>query len=144
MPEGRKNIESYLDDKLSQTLQSQTSSDFTYELIKRVKIENEFAKEDVKTSRIAKYVVGGFIFLLTAFVVMFTILVNTNEDSKDVGLFNSIVEKFSDSIESLSVIVADTLGIAFTFQTGIIFLLVMVCVFLFYFADKIIFRKSLK
>lgn len=144
MSDGKKNIDSYIDDKLKLGLWSHTSDDFTYELMKRIEIEKEFAKEDVKTNRAVKYIIGGFVSLLTIFVVLLTILVNTNEDSRDIGLFSSFVEKFSNGIESLSVITTETLGIAFDYQTGVIFLLVMACVFLFYFADKIIFRKSLK
>lgn len=144
MPEGKRNIDSYLDEKLTQSLRSNTSDDFTYELLKRVQIEKEFAREDVKTYRMAKYIIGGFTVLLTAFVVIFTILININEDSKDANLFNSFVDRFSGFIESISLAIADTFGIALNFETGTTLLILTVCVFLFYFADKIIFRKSLK
>lgn len=144
MPEGKRNIDSYLDEKLRNSLKSDTSKDFTYELLKRVEIEKEFVKEDVKTYRMAKYIIGGFVTLLTGFVVIFTVLLNINEDGKDASLFNSIVDRFSDFIESVSVGIADILGIALTFQTAAILLILTGCVFLFYFADKLIFRKSLK
>jgi hypothetical protein len=143
MSHGNKNIDSILDDKLKQSLQADTSPDFIHELMKRVELEKEFANEDVKTYRIAKYIIGSLISLLIAFVVVFAFVLNANEDRKDVSFFNGIIDKFSDIIQSISVITTETLGFAFDFQTGVIILLVMVCVFLFSFADKIIFKKGL-
>ncbi|MDQ3020463.1 MAG: hypothetical protein M3R36_07830 [Bacteroidota bacterium] len=144
MSEGNQNIDSLLDDKLKHLLQSHTSPDFTYEMMKRIDLEKEFAKEDVKTYRIAKYIIGGFISLLVAFVMMFTFVLNTNEDSKDAGFFNGIIDSFSIMIQSVSVMMTENLGFAFDFQTGLIILLVMVCLFLFSFADRIIFKKGYK
>lgn len=146
MPEANqnKNFDSFLDDKIKQTLGTGTSDGFTFEMMKRVKLEMEFEKEDVKTYKMAKYIIGGFVFLLFAFVLMFSLSLSGNEESKDAGIVNGIIERFSDSIESISVFTATNLGFAFDFQTGVIFLLIMICVFLFSFADRIIFRKGFK
>lgn len=142
MSEGKnKNIDSYLDNGIRQSLLNDTSSDFTFELMKRVELEKEFAKEDVKTSRMAKYIIGGFVSLLIAFVVMFAFVLNTNPESKDAGFFNGVVDKFSGIIESISVMITGTLGLVFDSQTSIIILLAMVFVFLFSFADRVIFKK---
>ncbi len=144
MSEGSKNIDSYLDERLKHSLESRTSTDFTFEMMKRITLEKEFASEDVRTFRMAKYIAGGFIFLLGAFIVLFTFILNTNDQSKDAGFFHAIINRFSDIIESISVMTTETLGFAFNFQTGIIILLIMVCIFLFSFADKIIFKKGFK
>lgn len=145
MSEGKnKNIDSYLDSSIRQTLRNDVSSDFTFELIKRVELEKEFAKEDVKTSRMAKYIIGGFVTLLIAFVVMFAFVLNTNQESKDAGFFNSVVDRFSGIVESMSVMITGTFGLVFDSQTSIIILLAMVFVFLFSFADRVIFKKGYK
>ncbi len=144
MPEGKRNIDSYLDQNIRQSLHDDTSSEFTPEMMKRVELEKEFAKEDVKTSRMAKYIIGGFVSLLVVFIVMFAFVLNANQDSKDAGIFNRIVDRFSTIIESVSVLTTETLGFAFDFQTSIIILLVMLFLFLFSFADKAIFKKGYK
>ncbi|MEO8210339.1 MAG: hypothetical protein ABI840_07235 [bacterium] len=144
MSESNQNIDSFLDDKLKHLLQSQTSPDFTYDMMKRVELEKEFAKEDVKTYRIVKYIIGGLISLLVAFVMILTLILNTNDDSKDVGFLNGIIDSFSEMVQSISVMMADNLGFALDFQTGLIILLVMVFVFLFSFADRVILKKGYK
>ena len=75
-------------------------------------------------------------------VVVFTVILNSGEESKDASFFNGVIDRFSDLIESISIFTTETLGVAFDFQTGLIILLVMVCVFLFSFADKLIFKKG--
>ncbi|MEO8447151.1 MAG: hypothetical protein ABI528_06625 [bacterium] len=141
MSEPAKNIDTYLDGKIRQTLQSNVSDDFTFELMKRIEIEKEFAKEDVKTFRMVKYITGGFVLALTAFIILLTLIINNNEESRDVGFFNTMLDKFSGIVESISVVTAEMLGFTFDYQTGLVVLLITGCVFLFYFADRIIFKK---
>lgn len=144
MPEGNKNIDSYLDDKFNEYLFQNVSQDFSYELMKRVEIEKEFAKEDVKTYRLVKVIISLFLFLMSSFALIFTSVMNTNEESKDVGFLSGIINKFSDIIQTVSIFTTENLGFTFEVRTGIIVLLIMFCVFLFSIADKIVFNKSYK
>jgi hypothetical protein len=146
MPDGKqnRNLNSFLDDSIKRSLEFSTSDGFTFEMMKRVQLEKEFEKEDVKTYRMAKYIIGGFVSLMFAFVLMFSFLISSNRDSKDAGIVNGMIDKFSDSIEAISVFTANNLGFAFDFQTGIVIMLVMICVFLFSFADRMIFKKGFK
>ncbi len=139
-----KNLDSFLDSELGGSLQAYTTAGFSFELMKRVELEKEFAKEDVKTFKIARFVIGGFVFLLSALIVLFTVVLSSNENNQDVSFFNSIVDKFSVMIESASVLITETLGFAFDYQTGLIILLVMVFVFIFSFADRAFFKKGFK
>lgn len=146
MPDGNQNrdLNSFLDDNIKRSLEHNTSDGFTFEMMKRVELEKEFEKEDVKTYRMAKYIIGGFVSLMIAFVLMFSFFISNNEESRDAGIVNSIIDKFSGSIEAISVFTATNLGFAFDFQTGIVLMLLMVFVFIFSFADRIIFRKGFK
>lgn len=146
MPEGNQNrdFNSFLDDNIKRSLELNTSDGFTFEMMKRVELEKEFEKEDVKTYRMAKYIIGGFVSLMIAFVLMFSLFISNNNESKDAGIVNSIIDKFSGSIEAISVFTATNLGFAFDIQTGVVLMLLMVFVFLFSFADRIIFRKGFK
>lgn len=142
MPDDNKNLDSFLDNSIRQSLHESVSDDFSNELMKRVEIEKEFAREDVKTYRMAKYIVGLFAFLLAAFVGLLTLIINTNQESKDVGVFNSMVDRFSTFIESLSFAASDTLGISLNFQSALMIFVAMICILLFTFADKSLFKKS--
>lgn len=146
MPDRNQNrdLDSFLDENIKQTLRNDTSEGFNYEMMKRIRLEKEFEKEDVKTQRIAKYIIGGFVSLMVAFVFMFSFFIGSNEGSKDAGIISRVIERFSDSIEAISIFTARNLGFDFDFQTGVILLLVMACVFLFSFADRIIFKKGFK
>lgn len=139
-----RNLDSYLDGKLRNSLSDNVHDDFTFELMKRVELQKEFAKEDVKTFRIAKSVISGFIAVLCGLVVLFTITLKSNQDGKDVSFLNSVIERFSYLIESTSLLIADTLGFAISFQTGFLILLAMVIVFLFSFADRSITKRFSK
>lgn len=143
MQDGNKNnLESYIDENIRQSLKSSASSDFTFELMKRVELEKEFAREDIKTYRLVKYIIGSFVSLLAIFAVFISFIIKTNDNGTEVTYFSILIDKFSGFIENASIAAADTLGFAFNFESGIIILLVMACIFLFTFAEKIIFRKS--
>ncbi len=145
MSDRNKNLDAYLEANMKSYIQAETSPDFTLELMKKVQLEKEFAREDVKTSRIAKFVIGGFISILASFVILFSFLFNSNKDQKDISFLSSTflsstIDKFSKTIQDISIFSAENLGFAFTYQAGMIILLVMVCIFLFSFADKFMFK----
>lgn len=142
MNEDSKNIDSYLENHIRLSLKASASADFTFELMKRVELEREFIKEDVRTQRMVRYVIGSLISLMAIFAVIIGFVLKPNEDGEEISYFNSLIDRFSTFVEKLSLTAAETFGLAFNFETGIIILLIMVCVFLFSFAEKIIFRKS--
>lgn len=142
MQDKNKNMDSFLDENIRMSLKTNVSQDFTYELMKRVELEKEFNKEDMKTAKIVRYTIGSFIAIMVAFAVVIGFFLKVEQNGKEVSYFNSIIDKFSTFIETISIMATETLGFAFNFETGIVLLLVMVCVFLFSFADKIIFRKG--
>ena len=142
MQDDSKNIDSYLEENIRMSLKARVSPDFTFELMKRVELEKEFAKEDVKTEKMVKYVIGSLISLMVVFAITIGFVMKTNEDGIEISYFNSLINTFSAFVESVSLTAAETFGFAFNFETGIVIFLIMVCVFLFSFAEKIIFRKS--
>jgi hypothetical protein len=146
MPEDNKNknFDSFLDDNIRNSLSYRTSEDFIFEMAKRVELENEFHKEDVKTQKIAKYVIGGFVTFLAAFSFMFAFALSSNSDSKDAGFFSGLIGRFTNLIESISIFTTENLGFAFDFQTGMVILLAMICIVVFSIADKVIIKKGYK
>ena len=142
MQDDSKNIDSYLEENIRISLKASASPNFSLELMKRVELEKEFAKEDVKTERIVRYIIGSLTSLMVVFAIIIGFVMKTNEDGKEISYFNSLINTFSTFVENVSLTAAETFGFAFNFETGIVILLIMVCVFLFSFAEKIIFRKS--
>lgn len=148
MPEENKNnrndLDSFLNTGIKLSLEDHVSDGFTSEMFKRIALEREFANEDIKTSKIAKFIIAGFLSLIVFFVISFSLFFSINEENKDVSMFNSTVERFSDAITSVSIIISENLGFTFDLQTAMIFLILMVFVFLFSFSDRILFKKGYK
>ncbi|MBL8006717.1 MAG: hypothetical protein JNJ56_04250 [Ignavibacteria bacterium] len=144
MSEGKNNIEAYLDGKIRNSLRANTSPDFIPELLKRIELEKEFAKEDQKTARIVRIASGGFIVLLSILTVVFAMLIKAKSDGKETDYLSAAVNKFSDYIEYISILASENTGFTFSLQTGIIIFLIMVFVFAFSYADKILYKKSIK
>ena len=142
MGEGNKNIDYILDEKIRNSLSAVTSSDFTFELMKRVELEKEFATQDKKTDKLVKYLTGGIISLMIAVTLVISMFLKTGKEGNEISYLSSIIDKFSGVVEYISVMAAENLGIAFDYKSGIVVLLVMACIFIFTFADKIIFKKT--
>lgn len=142
MDDGNKNIDYILDEKIRNSLKVNTSSEFTFELMKRVELEKEFVKQDQKTDKLVKYFTGGSISLMIAVTLAISMIFKTGKEGNELSYFSSIIEKFSGLVEYMSVMAAENLGIAFDYKSGIVVLLAMACIFIFTFADKIIFKKT--
>ena len=148
MPEENKNkinnFDSFLNNGIKLSLENKVSEGFTSEMVKRIALEKEFAIEDIKTSKIAKYIIGGFISLIAFFIISFSLFFSLNGENKDVSRFNNVLDRFSDAIESVSVLISENLGFTFDFQTAMIFIVLMVFIFLFSYSDKLLFKKGFK
>lgn len=148
MPEENKNnkndLDSFLNTGIKLSLQDHVSDSFTSEMFKRIALEREFANEDIKTSKIAKFIITGFLSLIVFFVISFSLFFSMNEESKDVSMFNSTIDRFSDAITSVSIIISENLGFTFDAQTAMVIIILMVFVFLFSFSDRFLFKKGYK
>lgn len=142
MNEENKNMDSFLDNKIKNSLLFQTSDEFSDELLKRINLENEFAIEDKKTMKIARFITGGVITFMVFIVLVLGIVLKTNENGKEISYLYITLDKFSGFIEFISMKTIDNLGFSVTPQSLIVFLLALVFILIFSFADKMIFRKS--
>lgn len=138
-----RNMDSFLDYKIKHSLMNATSEDFSSELIKRLNLEKEFVKEDIKTFKIAKFISAGFIAAMLLISVVLGLIINSNQKTGESSFFGNLINSFAGFIELISVKVVDIFGLSFTPQTLIVILLLMVFVFVFSFVDKMIFRKTL-
>lgn len=142
MGNANRNIDQILDEKISNSLSANTSSEFTFELMKRVELEKVFAMQDQKTDKLVKYFTVGFISLMVSVTIVISMILKTGKDGNEVSYFSSIIDKFSSFVEYMSIMAAENLGFAFDYKSGIVVLLAMACIFIFTFADKIIFKKT--
>lgn len=148
MPEDNKNkinnLDSFLNKGISLSLEDQVSDGFSDEMMKRIALAKEFAIEDIKTSKIAKYIISGFLSLIGFFVISFSLLFAFNGDNKEVSMFNNVVDGFSAAVESVSILISENLGFTFELQTALVLIVLMVFVFLFSFSDRFLFKKNYK
>ena len=142
MPENNKNIESFLDEKFRNSLKNNTSDDFTFELMKRVALQNEFVMEDKKTDKVVKFAIGGFIAVLAFVTIAMGMVLKTGNESNETSYFNIAIDRISGVIENVSVLTMENLGFTFNLQTALILLVVMVCVFIYSFADRTLLKKN--
>ena len=142
MPENNKNIESFLDEKFRNSLKDNTSDDFTLELMKRVALQNEFVKEDKKTDKVVKFAIGAFIVVLAFITFAIGMSLNTGSAKNETSYFNEVIERISGVIENISVLTMENLGFTFNLQSALILLVVMVCVFIYSFADRTLLKKN--
>ncbi|HQY20260.1 MAG TPA: hypothetical protein PK294_00315 [Ignavibacteria bacterium] len=144
MPQGNnKNIDSYLDDSIRHSLRSETSEDFMYEMMKRVEIEKEFAREDRKTDKTVKFVIGGLVAVMILIAFGLPFFFGTSDADSSYGYYNIMIDQIAGSIEYFSIFMTDNLGIAVNSKTVLVLLISGLCIFLFSKADKLFLKKSL-
>jgi hypothetical protein len=136
-----KNIDTYINEQISLSLNAMPSQTFEQELLKRISIENEFRKQDVKTDKLAKSFIGtivvSFIFLLT--LAGFLLKKNSGESG---GYLVNAVDMFTGIIETVSLQLTSILGFSLGPQSAAIVLILLVSIFLYSMADKFVFRKT--
>ena len=82
MADGKNNIDSFLDIKIRNSLSSDTSPEFSFDLMKRIELEKEFAEQDNKTDKMVKYITGGLISFLIAVTLLLSSLLKTGKDGR--------------------------------------------------------------
>lgn len=136
-----KNIDSFINDQIGNSLNAVPSQMFEEELLKRISIENEFRKQDVKTDKIAKsFMLSGVLgFLLI--VVLVGLILNRSGAETDSAMVN-LLDRFTTVIETVSFQLTSILGFSIGSQSATILLVLLVSMFLYTAADKFVFRRS--
>ena len=142
MNQENKNIDELLDGKLKSGLFSFTSDAFSDEVMKRVNLSIEFAREDVKTYKLAKLVTAGisaFIFLFVS-VILYYLSKNPGENNVE-GYFslNSVYEYIS----RISVKILGILGFTGSLESFLFLILLGVIIILFVISDRRLLKKNL-
>lgn len=140
MNEEGKNIDSYLDRGLKLSLESSVSPGFEDDLLKRISIENEFRKEDVKTAKIAKSVIAGAISVFFVLVVIAAFYLGKNDNN--VSEIDRKLGVFTDLIERASLQLTSFFGFSTDFQTVAIIMIMIASFALYSVADRMMLRKG--
>jgi len=136
-----KNIDSYLNEQISLSLNAMPSQTFEEELLKRISIENEFRKQDVKTDKLAKSFMGTIVVSFIVLLIFAGFLLNKNSGESGGYLVNAL-DMFTVAIETVSLQLTSILGFTLGPQSAAIVLVLLVSIFLYSMADKFVFRKS--
>jgi hypothetical protein len=137
----RKNIDSYLNEQISISLNAMPSQTFEEELLKRISIENEFRKQDVKTDKIAKSLIATGVIAFLMLMTFVGFLLNKGDGDSGRYVENSL-DTFTNFIETASLQLTSILGFTLGPQSAAIVLVLLVSIFLYSMADKFVFRKS--
>jgi hypothetical protein len=141
----------FLDNRLRRADVEKTSDNFARLLMERVNAENKMAAEEVKSDRLAKYIIAGFSFLtfLTAiFVGIYSTSatkVKTDSISFEPALETStgFFQQFYESVSTFFVNTLSVLGLNVSTQTALIIGGLILAFGLFFAADRLLIRGRL-
>ena len=141
----------FLDKRLRRADVNKTSDNFTKLLMERINAENKTAAEEIKTDRLAKYIIGGFSFL-TFIVTILAGIFSTSGSKVETGRISfeptlqtstNYFQRFYESISSFFVDMFSLLGLRVSMQTAVIIGGLLIAVILFYAADRLLLRGRL-
>lgn len=141
----------FLDKRLRRADVNKTSDNFTKLLMERINAESKTAAEEVKTDRLAKYIVGGFSFL-TLIVTILAGIFSTSDSKVETGKISfeptlqtstNYFQRFYESISSFFVDMLSLLGLRVSVQTAVIIGGLLLSAVLFFAADRLLLRGRL-
>jgi hypothetical protein len=142
----------FIENKLRKAEVKTTSGNFTKLLMNRVNAESNTALEENKRDRVAKYIIGSFIFLTIAFTVLAGLFSSSKTENvtKDISFEPAIDTssnyfwQFIDGVSSFFVNALDVVGLSISIETVSIIAGLLLVLTLFFLADKIFIRGKLK
>ena len=131
-----------LEERIKNSLFTKAPEGFTDKLFKEIRLSEEFAREDKKTAKTLKYLLGvAALFIISFGTILFSAIigkyesVRTEEENIIAGLPEYINKVFSGILEIFGFTISNL---------GIIYLLIILIIILgFTFSDKYIVKKSL-
>ncbi len=136
-----KNIDTFLNEQIGNCYFEVPSEGFEEELKKRIALENEFRKQDVKTDKIAKTVIASVVAALM-FLIGLTAFVLNQTKSQTSDRVSGTIESFSSTIETISLQLTSMVGLSVTSQAGAVLLVLMLSFLLYTFAEKFLLKRS--
>jgi hypothetical protein len=134
------NIEDFLNKRIQDSLHTGTSDEFSDEVMKRIKLSLEFAKEDKKTFKFAGMIsiaVIAVMSILSYFIGSSIVISSGDEESSGFGFLRNTYTYLSDfAAEILSAV-----GISGTGDSLLYLIIITFIVLLFIAADKLILGK---
>jgi len=154
MANNNRKIEEYIENNLRRSSLVHTSESFTNRLMNKVTSESRSVIQEIKTERIAKYIISIFISLALGVTVIVGYLtggeVNSKIESTSVKIEPTIetssnyIQQFVSFIASSSVSVLDFLGLTATSKTLSMILYLLGVFILYVIADRIFLKGRLK
>ena len=151
--DNKKKIEDFLEAKLRGAGGFTLPGDFSRNLMVKIQEENAQAREEMKTNKLAKYIIGGF----SSFVIGLTIILGLLSGSKSTvsspGRFNiepaidtsnNYINRFFGLISDMFAKVVSLLGLSNTSNTVELIAALVIAFVLFMIADRIFVRGRLR
>ena len=143
MGENKINIDSFLDDKIKHSLFTKPSDDFIKKLERELELSREFAREDVKESKMVKYIIGVFLILFVSFATTLTYYYSQQFEDK-ISDFGGLINNFTLQINSLSFKLFEFFGLSISGNSFTYAIVIMLLALLYTLGDRFLFRKSYK
>jgi hypothetical protein len=136
-----KNIDTFLNEKIAGSLSAFPSQGFEEVLLKRISLENEFRRQDVKTDKIARSFMIAGILIFIMFIGLAGFVLKNNQAAAE-GPVSGTIDSFANIIENASLQLTSIFGLSLGSQSGAILLVMLLSVLLFTIAEKFLFRRN--
>lgn len=135
------NINMDFESTLKQSLESGLDSVFTERVMAEARLSAEFVREDKKTFITVKYLLAIFGVIFVSVSAYFVSALKENLTvSQDGG--DNVLEKIYYKVTNLSSELFNVFGLTASGEAVFYIMVLMICVFVFLAAEKIILRKS--
>lgn len=135
------NIESILDQRIKNSLNTETSEMFPDEVMKRIFLNMEFEKEDKKTFKFAGIISALVVAVMFIFAASISTLIGVSSGEDTAAETDSFVQNIYNFLSNASSHLFSMIGIQGTSDSLLYIALISFVILIFFFADRIILGK---
>jgi len=136
------NLNQYLEGKIKNSLNIETSEMFTDELMKRIHLNLEFAKEDKKFSRFANFLMTGLGAAMFLFIALLGVYILEKPDDYSVQI-SSVFSSVYDFLYQISSRILSSLGLTVMGDNLLYIAIISVIILILLITDKYILQKRI-
>ncbi len=135
------NIESLLDQRIKNSLNTETTEMFPDEVMKRIFLNLEFEKEDKKTFKFAGIISVSVIAVMFIIAATISTLIGFGNSDDAVTETDSFIQNIYNFLSNISSHLFSIIGFQGTADSFLYVILISFVVLIFFFADRIILGK---
>jgi hypothetical protein len=142
MKKENNNSDNFLDEQVKASLFKATSDMFPDEVMKRIHLKIEFAREDRKFSRFAKSLIIGFSSSIFLFIALLGVYIFEKPDENSV-ILSSVISSAYDFLNRISSQILSTVGFSGTGDNLLYLAVISLIILLLFLTEKLLIHKKI-